>query len=480
MSVDSYDVVVVGGGSGGLGAAISASRLGCKVLLLEKANELGGTAVHAGVNCWEPGVGGTGVPFEIYRRLVSVHQAVGIYSFGRHGCWSAPQGQPRYPGGEALQDPARSYADTLRRFGAGAFRHSEAFIRKHWHGVVFEPDAYIKVVNEMLAEARCAVLVNTAFRHAEIRNDRVVCLELNDGRVVHGKLFIDSTGDACLAKACGCRVILGQDSFADYAERDAPATRSCQLNGVSLLFRVRVRNVRRVDSLPDDVPATCWWSDHFPNMSVFQYPNSDLSLNMLPTMKGNEAIELGPDRAYHECLRRTRAQWHHCQMTFPEFQQYHIVWTAPTLGVRESHRIVGRYVLTEHDLLAGLSDQVHDDIIAIADHAMDTHGGPDSRCGELSQPYGIPYRCLLPEGITNLIVACRGASFSSIAASSCRLSRTMFCLGQAAGSAAALALQQNVDPSEVDIVQLRDLLGRQHIQLHWPIEEDIRSHIGTT
>ena len=64
-----YDLAVIGAGSGGIGAALAAARFGLSVLLIEKADTLGGTAVRGGVHVWEPGVGGTGIPFDIYRRL---------------------------------------------------------------------------------------------------------------------------------------------------------------------------------------------------------------------------------------------------------------------------------------------------------------------------------------------------------------------------------------------------------------------------
>ena len=129
------------------------------------------------------------------------------------------------------------------------------------------------------------------------------------------------------------------------------------------------------------------------------FRRGDLVVNMLPTMDGGEARRLGPQAARDECLRRVRAHWRHMQTTLAEFQRYRIVWIAPALGVRDGYRLVGRYVLTEHDLLAGCGGQRHPDVIAIADHAMDTHGVPGGRggCHELAQPYGIPYRCLLPK-----------------------------------------------------------------------------------
>ena len=91
---------------------------------------------------------------------------------------------------------------------------------------------------------------------------------------------------------------------------------------------------------------------------------------------------------------------------------------------------------------------------------------------EVREPYGIPYRCLLPKGVDNLLVACRGASFSSIAASSCRLSRTMMALGHAAGTACALAKEKTLRLREVPADDLRRSLREQHMELAWPRKVD--------
>lgn len=182
--------------------------------------------------------------------------------------------------------------------------------------------------------------------------------------------------------------------------------------------------------------------------------------------------------AYAECRRRALGHWHHCQTVFPEFQRYRLSWIAPALGVRETCRIRGEYVLTKHDLRAGLPKQTHPDIIALADHAMDTHGAGSRGTGELAQPYGIPYRCLIPKGFQNLLIACRASSFSSLAASSCRLSRTMMQLGQAAGTAAALALRLGVPLPAVPPAALRQALRAQHVQLDWPMPDELRTYLG--
>ena len=101
------DVGVIGGGSGGFGAALTAARLGATVALVETSATLGGTAVRGGVNNWEPGAGGTGIPFDLYRRLRQFPNVIGITSLGRHCLWKG-----HIPGGESLIDPARRYADT--------------------------------------------------------------------------------------------------------------------------------------------------------------------------------------------------------------------------------------------------------------------------------------------------------------------------------------------------------------------------------
>jgi len=198
-------------------------------------------------------------------------------------------------------------------------------------------------------------------------------------------------------------------------------------------------------------------------------------------MAGREAHALGFARAYAECARRIRAHWHHLQTVFPEFQSFRLSWIAPGLGVREGPRLVGRYVLTEHDLLAGLSGQKHDDLITIADHARDTHGADTGRAGtgELSQPYGVPFRSLLPKEFDNLAVACRGASFSSVAASSCRLSRTMMQLGQATGTAAALAVRGAATSyAAISPEELRASLAAQNVELTWPRPPALLAHLA--
>jgi len=483
QTADSYDVAVVGGGSGGIGAALAAARLGRRVLLIEKADRLGGTATRGGVHCWEAGAGGTGIPFDIYKRLKRIVHAVGIYSYGRHILWQPPAETPRFPGGETLIDGQRHYIDSLRRHGIPGMTTEElhSFVRTGCHGVTFEPNACAKIVEEMLAETgTCAVLKGTAVRAVKTDNRRISSIELDTGKSVQARVCIDSTADAFLAVASGCQTMLGQEARDTFGEPSAPEQTNLHLNGVTLIYRVSPTKRPRIEPLPPAIPADCWWSQQFPLAQYNHYPCGDVNVNMVPTMEGQEALTLGNDAAYEECRRRVLAHWHHSQSAFPEFQSYRLAWIAPALGIRETRRVVGRYVLTEHDLRSHLSGQLHDDVIALADHSMDTHGTTAGRSGtrDLGGVYGIPYRCLVARDVDNLLVACRAASFSSLAASSCRLSRTMMQLGQAAGTAAALALQLGVDLADVPSDYLQAHLRQQHVQLDWPMPEYLVAYVS--
>jgi hypothetical protein len=470
---DHFDLIVVGIGSGGFGAALAGARQGLSVLCLEKADRIGGNAVRSGVTMWESGVGGTGFPFEIYKRLKKTPGAVGVYSFGRHSMWS---GRESFPGGEHVIDASRRYIDTLRRHPFPGKPSDEAFRREHMHGIVFEPDAYEGVLREMLAETgRVRVWTETTFDIVDVKDGRITGMTLTNGKRVTADAYIDGTGGGALCRAAGCEMMYGQESRDQFNEPNAAEKPNERINGVTLIFRVGKTDTPGVDPLPDGIPAECWWG-RFPAVSAVRYPNGDYNCNMLPTIVGSHFAKMGYEKAYEECQRRIRAFWHYMQTGWPEFQAYRVKWVAPALGVRETTRVLGEYVLCQSDLSDGLSKQQHADIIAIADHPTDRHGAGGG-IGEMAGPYGVPYRCLIPKGFKNLLIACRGSSFSSLAASSCRLSRTMMQLGQAAGTAAGLASQHSVDLPEVPPEKLRPSLANQHVELTWPRSSEMEAYL---
>ena len=129
------------------------------------------------------------------------------------------------------------------------------------------------------------------------------------------------------------------------------------------------------------------------------------------------------------------------------------------IGVRESRRIIGRYVLNADDML---SARHFEDGIACASYPIDIHNpagtGTDIRRLKEGTYYKIPYRCLVPLGVENLLIASRCISATHEAHSSLRVMPIVWSVGEAAGTAATLCLKKKINPAEVDASELRQKL----------------------
>ncbi len=415
------NVIVVGAGSSGFGAACSAARLGASVRLVEAGSGVGGTSTWAGVNNWEPVAGATSLPAELYANLLPTQETC----LQRRRC---------------AYHPDRPWGWYDRDLSNTDYRYSLS--RCSGMPITFEPAALDRVMRQILEEAGCVLSLNTRFVDVDIdpgaRQLRAILVEDDQGRRqrLEADLFIDATADIYVARRAGCESALGPESHEAYHEPSATAAGGMVLNNASPCYRVTplpAGQVAVIEPWPEVVDREI--DELRPVTSIRTYPNGDLNMNPLHLMTGVEALELG-ERARDIAFARARAHWHLLQTRFG-FDRWRLAWMSPALGIRETHRLVGRYVLREQDLDAGLAAQDHEDIVTFADHAIDFHGSRPSRAVP-NGPYGVPFRSLLPKELDNLLVACRGASFSSIGASSCRLSRTMIMLGQAAGTAAAL------------------------------------------
>ncbi len=473
-----YDVCILGAGSGGFGAAYAAAREGLQVLLVERLNHLGGNIIASGVTQWEPVTGGTGIPFEIYTRLRRNPRAVGIYGYGRHMHWPSGRG---FPGGEFVCMQNKNYTDTLLRHGGDSIRHNEEFFRKKVFGVVFEPISYEIELWRMLHETGyCDIRTRTTIKQVTCLDGRIETAELSDGSYVRARYYIDATQDGVLAEMCNCQMLYGHEAKAVFNEASALEIAGNDINGVSLMFRIRRCVNPKPASLPRSIPKNCWWRESFPIAAFVQYPNGDFNVNPLVTMEGAEYMSMPLSDAKEECIRRTYAIWRSFQESFDEFLEYRLIHIFSTPGVRESKRVSCEYMLSEDDITTGISHQDHPDIIAVSDHAMDVHSTNSRGCVELDEPYGIPFRSLQPKGMSNLLMASRASGFSSIAASSCRLSRTMMQLGQAAGTAAVIASRYNRDFQKLPVEELQHALLKQHVQLGWPCEKSIVEYMQYT
>ena len=331
----------------------------------------------------------------------------------------------------------------------------------------------------LAATGNCEIRLATSIKAVQAKDGRVHRATLSDGTVVEAGAWIDGTGDGILCQMAGCEQLFGIDPRSRFDEPGAPEEASPQVNPPTLIFRATKVRTPLVEKLPNGIPEKTWWREHPVSSCVNHYPNGDLNINMLPTMESDEFASMSEPQAYAECRRRVYCHWHFLQTVFPEFQYYRMGHVFSMLGVRESHRTVCEKTLTENDILLTLRRQEDPDIIAINDHALDRHG-QGGGCPELEFPYGIPYRCLIPKGQRNLLIACRAAGFSSIAASSTRLSRTLLQLGQATGNAVALAKESGCELPEVSPRHLRDRLSEEHVQLEYPLGEKLEAYLRSS
>jgi hypothetical protein len=147
------------------------------------------------------------------------------------------------------------------------------------------------------------------------------------------------------------------------------------------------------------------------------------------------------------------------------YRQIKLKAIAPQIGIRDSRRIHGQYTLTEDDVLSarkfpgdGIANGVHPIDLHVKDGDFDNQNLMVLRCGDY---YQIPYGCLLPQGMRNLVVAGRSISSTFLAQGSLRVMVTCMGIGQAAGTAAAMAVSQNISPAKVDPAGIRVHLIKQ-------------------
>lgn len=441
--------VVIGGGSGGFGAAYSLAKQGIRTILIDKNPGLGGTSVFGGVNCYEPGICWGTVHRLLAQELAKHPQACSVCKTVPNAQLLSPESvennMERYPWGLSVSDPNETYDSTLKR--CISLTRGD---RNVWRRFQFEPFQMEQAMRTLLDpyQEHLTLLLDTTFLDCTADGSRITQIRVqnkkNELMTIGADYFIDATGDIVLARDADCTVTIGAEGKDVYQEPGAGDPE--EINGVTYVFRIGKKKHEAPTSQSDGGNKK-----YVP--SCFNcYPNQDINVNMLPTMTGKEYLSAGHDAdrqgravvlAYWDWLQREKG-----------LDDYELQYLFPQPGIRESYRLVGRYVLTEHDIRAGINHQpLQQELIAIADHALDTHD-KKSECRELQAPYGIPLSCLRPKEYDNLFVACRGASFSHIAASSARLSRTMLSLGEAAGNAVSMLIQEGT----ISLIKLQEIM----------------------
>ena len=462
MQIVETDILVIGVGAGGFGAIYSALNFSegkVKVTAIDINSGMGGTSTYAGVCVWEPGIGGPGVHYKLADALLKEKLNACVSK-----STNSLSEQVRWGKSEPCDD---KYETTLNR---SLSRHLGLTRR-----FTYKADSMDKAMQNLVSNYKnFEFMPNTLFVETECNDGKItsVLVENTKSRTktrIFPKVVIDATADISVARKSGCSYSIGEDSLDMYNEPSAPLQKSNTINGVTQMFTANPCEESYIQEIPakyKNINVSEWMEkvrvSNLPVSCFYYYPDNTISVNMLPTMEGNEFLSMDYDKAKEICEARVYHYWRWIQEE-KGFRGYKIASFSPMLGVRETYRLIGKYVLNENDVKAGfLNQHLKNELISFSDHALDTHGSTNvkgPRCPELTKPYGIPYSSMIPNEIKNLIVACRGASFSHIAASSARQIKTMLAMGEAAGLACVIANENNTTLDKVDTTLLREKLN---------------------
>lgn len=447
-----YDVIVVGAGSAGVSAALAAARNGAKTLLLESGPMVGGELI-------------SGLPID--------------GALNARGEWIV---------GGVMRELLDASAEL------GGYVGPVFDWRLNW-GVCFDPEILKVVLIEELAKQGVTTLLYTLAQDVVVQDGKIqgILAANKNGRLyLTADVFIDCSGDGDLSIAAGADYHHGgkdgemqpvslvfRMSNVDYAEylefmRGNPD--QFILNENPVIEKSRAQSAAAVadGGLPFSVldaggalmNAAIEQGRMFETTAVYMWPTSlqrrEVGLNTTRLAK----VDATDMDALSASLATLTTQVRQCteflRDDVPGFGDSHLSGVAPRVGIRETRRIVGEYELSTEDVLAGRKSE-HG--IAKGAHHIDLHGsGRDQERIPVrdGRSYDIPYECLLPKGLSNVLVAGRCFSSSREANGSARVMGPCMAMGQAAGTAAALMKNNGwSDPRAVPVDELRETLRAQ-------------------
>lgn len=397
---ETAEVVVIGGGPAGTAAAISAARSGRKTILLEHSAQLGGMGTLGNVSVFM----GVGNCTGIYREIISEFLPAALPNSHHESIW--PQYSP--------------------------------FELRHY-------------LNQKLEKEGVKVFYHTSFVSAVKQGNRMtgVIANTREGLMAfEGNVFIDCTGDARVASDAGVPLRSGRDEDG-------------LTQPMTLMFMMQDTGKPARKFLPADCKRYESVSD-LPQGRVLIWGgmgDGTLLVNMT-RIKGNGAKIEDVNYAEKEALRQVFSVADYLQRHGHE--NYILSHVPGQVGVRETNQIEGLYTLTEDDLISG---RRFDDVVAQTNYEIDIHNptGEKNTDERKLNGYDIPYRCMIPVNVEGLIVAGRSISATHVAMSSMRVQATCYALGQAAGNAAALAIEENTGIVDIPMQALHKRLADQGV-----------------
>jgi hypothetical protein len=445
------DVLVVGGGPAGLGAAVGAAEAGARVVLAERYGFLGGNATAALV-----------MPLMSFHTQVPTPERRGVTTLlpTDHG-----------PGEPVVAGVLARLLERLVRAG-GAIPPSLAT----GYVVPFDPEWFKLVALELLDDAGVQFLFH-AFASGVLKDRQEdghvegVIFETKSGPlVIRAKVTVDCTGDADLAVQAGAPYEVGRadglvqpmtlmfrmGQFAHAAFENYVKENPKQWRGVHGLWDL-VREATKAGDLK--LPRE--------DILFFATPHEgEVSVNStrVTRVMGTDVWDL----SYAEWMSRRQMQQiaAFLRRYVPGFEESYVLQSGVNVGIRETRRIVGDYQLNAADVL---SARKFDDAIARGAYPVDIHNptGTGTVLKRLppGEAYDIPLRCLLPQKTGRLVVGGRCISGTHEAHSSYRVMPIVMATGQAAGVTAALAARQALGPREIPAHEVQQELIRQGASL---------------
>lgn len=414
-----HDIVVVGGGFTGAAAAIAAAREGADVLLVEKGNSLGGAACNSLVNPFMP----------------NATKIDGVFT-------------------ELSQGLFMEIENELNRF-ADKYHPN----RKYTNNRTFNEE-YLKIIlNRMAQESGVHLLYHCMLIGAKTQDGKITSIQVASPSGVHeieGNIFIDATGDMNLGAFAGCEYIMGRakDNLCQ------PMTLCFRLGNVDLEKYVAVRET--ITPLYQKFKEEGKLKNKYECVLIFHtVMDGVLHFNSTRAVKYNPVDPEDLTKAELEVREYVFELYDFLRENIDGFQNACLLSTGMEIGIRESRKLVGDFVLTQEDLVACTK---FEDSIALGNYDIDIHNPEGSGTSHYYFPqgqyYSIPYRALLPKEISNLLVAGRCISETHEAQASTRILPIVCCLGEAAGLAAHLAVKDSVAPKDVSIDELHSLLKK--------------------
>ena len=422
-----YEVAVLGGGPAGIAAAVAAARAGRRTLLIERYGFLGGMGTAAGVTNF------CGLHANVYGEMHRVVQGVA--------------------------------SDLLERIDRLGGLNAPHLVLGKILAQAYDTAAYKIAADDLLATHKVDILFHALGAGVVMQDNKrinVLMVETKAGRqAVRAKIFIDCSGDGDLAAWAGAPFEVGDNAGS--------------MLYPSMMFRLNGIDPDRAGEAWRTIPALMEEAEaagthRFPRKAAIVRPQRSqiewrVNFTQLAREDGSAINGLEPDdltRGEIDGRRQAIAAFEFLR-TVPGFEKSYIVDLPPQLGIRETRRVVGGYMLSGEDVLGCAS---FDDSIGVNGWPMESHIAGDVifKFPDIPGSRGfneLPYRMLVPEGVDNLLMAGRCASMTHDGQSAARVSGACFAMGEAAGAAAALALSGNTIVRDIAVEKLQQALTAQ-------------------